>query len=94
MIAGGNTALNQFRGPGYFDIDAQVTKNFTIKEKYKFGFGTQFYNILNHPNFANPSGSVTSSGLGLITSTVGPPGPVFFTFLVPSKSQVTVESLR
>ncbi len=29
----------QFRGPGYFDIDAQVTKNFTLKEKYKFGFG-------------------------------------------------------
>jgi hypothetical protein len=76
----GNIAPNQFRGPGYFDIDAQVTKNFTIKEKYKFGFGTQFYNILNHPNFNNPSGSVTSAGLGLITSTVGPPTSIYGSF--------------
>jgi hypothetical protein len=73
----GNIAPNQFRGPGYFDIDAQVTKNFTLKEKYKFGFGTQFYNLLNHPNFANPSGSVTSAGLGLITATVGPPTSIY-----------------
>jgi hypothetical protein len=75
----GNTGPNEFRGAGYFDIDAQITKNFTVREKYKFGFGAQFYNILNHANFANPSGTVTSSGLGLATTTVAQPSSIYGT---------------
>jgi hypothetical protein len=53
----GNISPNSFRGPGYFDIDATLQRSFAIKEKYKFVFGMQAYNVLNHPNFANPSGS-------------------------------------
>jgi hypothetical protein len=69
-----------FRGPAYFDIDAQITKNFSIRERGKFGIGAQFYNILNHPNFKNPSGSVTSSALGFIGSTVVPPTSPYGSF--------------
>jgi hypothetical protein len=75
----GNTGPNEFRGASYFDIDAQITKNFTLREHYKFGIGAQFYNLLNHPNFANPSGTVTSSSLGLASSTVAQPSSIYGT---------------
>jgi hypothetical protein len=44
-----------------------------------FGLGAQFYNLLNRPNFANPSGTVTSSSLGLISTIIGPPTSVYGT---------------
>jgi len=76
----GNIAPDSFRGPGYFDIDTQISRNFPIKEKYTFNLGAQFYNILNHPNFANPSGTLSSGSFGQITATVGPPTSVYGSF--------------
>jgi len=75
----GNTAPDSFRGPGYFDIDGTLQRSFTIKEKYKFVFGMQAYNVLNHPNFANPAGGLTSNSFGQITSTLGPPTSIYGT---------------
>src|SRR5579872_2515387 len=78
----GNIAPNSFRGPGYFDIDATLQRAFAIKEKYKFTIGMQAYNMLNHPNFANPSTSnqsVTAGGFSTITSTLGPPTSIYGT---------------
>ena len=68
----GNSATDIFRGAGYFDIDANITKNFPITDRARFTLGAQMYNLLNHPNFADPSGSVTSSALGFISATVVP----------------------
>ena len=70
---------NSFRGPGYFDVDMTLQRGFAIKEKYKFTFGMQAYNVLNHPNFANPSGTLTSGSFGEITSTLGPPTSIYGT---------------
>ena len=39
----------------------------------------QAYNVLNHANFANPSGSLSSSSFGLITTTLGPPTSIYGT---------------
>jgi hypothetical protein len=75
----GNIAPNSFRGPGYFDIDAQVSREFRIKEKVSMTLGIQAYNVLNHPNFANPSGSISSGSFGLITTTLGPPTSIYGT---------------
>ncbi len=58
----GNIAPNSFRGPGYFDLDMTLQRSFAIKEKYKFTFGMQAYNVLNHPNFANPSENQLTRG--------------------------------
>lgn len=69
----GQTGPNTFRGPGYFDLDTQLSKKFFIKEKYVFEFGMQAYNTTNHPNFANPNASVTSgSTMGTTGSNVAP----------------------
>ena len=69
----GATGPGVFRGPGYFDIDSQLSKKFFIKERYAFEIGGQFYNILNHPNFGNPTASITSGSLGTTSSTLAPP---------------------
>jgi hypothetical protein len=76
----GNIAPNSFRGPGYFNIDMTLMRSFAIRERFKFVFGMQAYNVLNHPNFANPSGSLTSGAFGTITSTLGPPTSIYGSF--------------
>ena len=69
----GQTGPGVIRGPDYFDIDAQLSKKFFIKEKYAFEFGAQAYNTLNHPNFGAPNAAVTSgTSMGTISSNVGP----------------------
>jgi len=69
----GQTGPGVFRGPGYFDIDTQLSKKFFIKEKYAFEVGAQLYNTLNHPNFSNPTASITSGSLGTTSGDLGPP---------------------
>ncbi len=76
----GNSAPDMFRGAGYFDIDTRINKTIKIKERASFGIGAQFYNVLNHPNFSNASGTVTSGSLGLISGTVGPPTSPYGSF--------------
>jgi hypothetical protein len=76
----GNIAPDSFYGPGYFDIDAQLTRNFKIKEKATLTLGMMAYNVLNHANFANPSGTLSSGSFGEITATVGPPTSIYGSF--------------
>jgi hypothetical protein len=73
----GNTPPNGFYGPGYFDIDTQVTKTMSFRERLKVAIGASAYNTLNHPNFGNPSGTVTSTALGTISGTVSPPVSIY-----------------
>jgi len=76
---GFGAARNTFYGPGYFDIDTALYKNFPIGERMKFSIGAQAFNMLNHPNFANPSGNIAGS-LGTITSTVSAPTSPYGSF--------------
>jgi hypothetical protein len=69
----GNVARNSFYGPGYFDIDATLLKNFPIRERMRLSLGAQAYNLMNHPHFANPNFDIAGGGFGTITSTVTQP---------------------
>ncbi len=73
----GQTGPGVFRGPGYFNLDTNIYKRFPFKERYGLELGAQFYNATNHPNFSNPSASITSSSLGLITGDVAPPTSIY-----------------
>jgi hypothetical protein len=44
-------------GPGFFDSDLAVFKNFQMSETRKLQFRVQAYNFLNHPLYSFPSGS-------------------------------------
>lgn len=73
----GATTPDFFVGPGYFDIDQSLMKTVPIHEKMNFQFGAQMYNLLNHPNFRNPSGTLTSGSLGIISSDYSPPTSIY-----------------
>jgi len=42
------------------DVDGQLAKNWTFKEKYRVKFSMDFFNLFNHPNFN--SGNLEGSG--------------------------------
>lgn len=69
----GQTNRNTLVGPGYTNIDFSLGKKFKISEATALQFQANFFNILNHPNFAIPSGNFASGDYGFSTATVGDP---------------------
>jgi hypothetical protein len=81
----GNVGRNSLTGPGFSQLDFAVrkqTKARFLGEAGAIEFRAEFFNLLNHPNFAAPNGAVFSGALanatenpitsaGQITSTVG-----------------------
>ncbi len=72
---------NQFRGPGYFDVDMQVYKTFRIGERVTFGLGAQAFNVLNHPNYAVPDSGFGDATFGNILQMAGTPTSPYGNFL-------------
>lgn len=50
----GNESRDMLHGPTYKQWDLAVFKDTAITERVKLQFRADFFNILNHPNFANP----------------------------------------
>src|ERR1700689_899530 len=63
----GNRGTNSYIGPGYFNGDLSLQKNFPIHESILAQFRVDAFNGFNHINPANPSASQTGSD-GTITS--------------------------
>jgi hypothetical protein len=59
----GNMARNLFRDSGFRNFDFSVAKNWHLGEKVRAQFRAEFFNIFNHPNFANPYGGQNGFGL-------------------------------
>jgi Carboxypeptidase regulatory-like domain/TonB dependent receptor/TonB-dependent Receptor Plug Domain len=51
----GDLGRNSIYGPGYKNLDFSITKNTPIREGLNFQLRAEFFNILNHPNFAQPN---------------------------------------
>jgi len=65
----GTEARGLFRGPSFANWDFSIFKNTKIKERLTVQFRAEFFNILNHPNLATGTGSVTSSTFGAAVQT-------------------------
>src|SRR5580765_1475951 len=66
----GSLPRNAFRGPGRTNLDLAIAKMTPlIREKLNLEFRAEFFNILNHAEFANPSTNISSSLFGQITTT-------------------------
>lgn len=71
----------QVPGPGFHRLDFSLFKDFQLSERFKLQFRSEFFNILNHPNFNAPgfggngvvaiggATNYTSSNFGEIGST-------------------------
>lgn len=68
----GTVAKNSFRGPGDFNWDMGLFKNFPVREQFSFQFRAEFFNAFNHTNLNNPAGSVSGSGFGNISGAGSP----------------------
>jgi len=65
----GNASRDSVYGPGLGSVDFSVFKHTPITEKVMTEFRVEIYNIVNQANFANPSGTLSSSSFGTITQT-------------------------
>ncbi|MFL6302886.1 MAG: carboxypeptidase regulatory-like domain-containing protein [Candidatus Sulfotelmatobacter sp.] len=68
----GNSATGIVDGPGQANIDLSFSKTVVLRwpiEKGSIQFRAEFYNALNHTQFANPDSSFTSPTFGVISST-------------------------
>jgi len=65
----GNLGRNSIYGPKYWDWDFALSKNTMINEHVNLQLRAEFFNILNHPNFALPNWFVSPGSPGLITQT-------------------------
>jgi hypothetical protein len=72
---------NQFRGPGFFDMDMSILRTFKFKERVTLKAGIQAFNILNHPNFGLPDSGVGDGTFGLITGMASTPTSPYGSFL-------------
>jgi hypothetical protein len=67
----GNVGRNSLIGPGLLDVDYSLVKDTSVKWLGEAGmveFRAELFNILNHPNFAQPNRSVFA---GTLTDTAG-----------------------
>jgi hypothetical protein len=65
----GNTPKNGFTGPGLVTLDGSLFRTFPIHEALALQLRADAFNALNHPTFANPAVSLTSTSFGEITTT-------------------------
>jgi len=82
---------NNFRGPGFFDMDLSLSKDFAIGERFKVRIGAQAYNVFNHPNFDQPVADIANPLFGSITRLVGPPTSLLGSFVAGNDSPRFVE---
>jgi len=50
----GNLGRNSLRGPSFKEFNATIFKNTPITEHVTLHLRAEFFNLFNHPNFANP----------------------------------------
>ena len=67
----GNLGLRWITGPSSIGLDMNLIKRVAIDEVKEFELRIDAVNILNHPNFANPTLDINSTSFGRITSASG-----------------------
>ncbi|MGA9773906.1 MAG: TonB-dependent receptor [Blastocatellia bacterium] len=82
----GNAGRNIFRGPSLKNWDFSLVKTWKATERFSVQLRAEFFNILNHPNFANPAilfnndlGILDTFGLVTATPDVAGANPVIGT---------------
>ena len=58
----GTMPRNLFPDSGFRNLDFSLAKSFHFGERLRAQFRAEFFNILNHPNFANPYGGQNGYG--------------------------------
>lgn len=68
----GTSSRNSLEGPGFLTFNTGLSRQFKVREGQSLMLRGEAFNLLNHPNFANPV--ATNAGLG---TTANPPAAQF-----------------
>jgi Carboxypeptidase regulatory-like domain/TonB dependent receptor len=68
----GNLGRNTFTGPTFQEIDAALSKQFSLTERVKLQFRMEAFNVFNHVNLNAPTTDLSSGTFGKSTSTLLP----------------------
>lgn len=74
---GGTLARNSMTGPTFVQWDISMQKRFAFTEKLNLEFRSDFFNILNHPNFNNPDSTLCTSYATSSPANTCVPNPLF-----------------
>jgi hypothetical protein len=73
-VAFGTAGFNTLRGPGTFNLDASMHREFVVRERLRLQFRFDAFNATNTPHFNNPASNVSNmllNGDGTIRSLGG-----------------------
>lgn len=77
----GNSGVGILKGPGQVNFDFSVIKHFPMhlmRDNADLEFRSEFFNVFNHPQFADPDNTENDPAFGRITNTVVAPRIVQF----------------
>ena len=64
----GTAGRNDVRGPGLFDLDVSLKREFPLFEQIRLEFSADAFDITNTPAFANPAAVISNAGFGQVTT--------------------------
>ena len=67
----GTLGRNAMRGFPLSQLNLTMRREFPLHERLKLQFRAELFNALNHPSFADPTGSMFSSDFGISTQMLG-----------------------
>ena len=73
VMQGVRPCRDALTSPGFTNIDFSIAKKFKIAESMSVQFQANFFNLLNHANFAIPGGRIASGNFGSSIATIGNP---------------------
>ena len=74
----GNQRRNSLEGPGYFNLDAGLMRNFRLGASRRLQLRWEVFNASNHPSYGLPTTNLLSRDFGKIRSTVSAPRQMQF----------------
>lgn len=66
----GTASVGSERSPGFKNVDANLSKAFSLYRETKLEFRANFYNVLNTASLAAPQNDISSATFGQITNTL------------------------
>ena len=86
--------VSDWKGPSLFDLDMNLLKRFTVKERITAEFRLDAISSTNTPHFGNPSTSINSTSFGRISAPSSGGSNSFTTPAVFYGNRVFVANLR
>lgn len=94
----GNVGRNVLRGPSQVNVDFSLIKRFPFAESRNIELRAEFFNLFNHPNFANPISNLSAvpatsidANTGRITGSPGDFGRIVSTSNNPRLIQFAIK---